>query len=488
VEQLTIARAAALIAARKLSPVELAEACLSQIAALDGALHSFVTLTPERAIDDAKAAESRMMAGTLRGKLDGIPIGHKDIYATRGIATTAHSRLLKDWVPNEDAHIVTRLTRAGTALLGKLATHEFALGGPSFDLPWPPASNPWNIDHFTSGSSSGTAAAVASGMVLGGTGTDTGGSIRAPASFCGIAGIKPTYGLCSRQGIVPLAFSLDHPGAMAWTVEDCALLLNAMAGYDRADPASVRRPNADFTAEIGSNVSGLRIGVAINWHEIDNPVNSAVQKGIDGAITVWRSQGAEIVELTMPSLLEYQAASFIIMHCEAFSVHERWMRACPDAYGEILRDRLVIGSLISGSDYVQATRRRRELCALTATVAEDVDVIVTAGAAGEAPRIDSVPKWGGLIKPGFHDAFNLTGWPAMCVCSGFGDGGLPVAIQVAAKPFQESLLFRVAHAFETATDFRSRRPGPCEIRATRRPHTDSSQPAVSKPQSEVGRT
>ena len=239
---LTIAEAAKSIAAKKLSPVELTKACLGRIEAKDDVLHSFILPTKERALADAKAAERRMMAGALKGPLDGIPIGHKDIYCTAGIATTAHSKLLQGHVPMQDATVVRRWAEAGTVLLGKLATHEFAMGGPSFDLPWPPARNPWNPEHFTSGSSSGTGAAVAAGLILGGTGSDTGGSIRGPAALCGIAGIKPTYGLVGRTGILPLAFSMDHPGPMAWTVEDCALLLQAMAGHDPADPASANRP------------------------------------------------------------------------------------------------------------------------------------------------------------------------------------------------------------------------------------------------------
>jgi len=316
----TIAEAAALIEARKLSPVELVEHCISRIETLDGALHSFITVTPERARTDARAAEARMMAGTLRGKLDGIPIAHKDIYGTRGIATTASSRLLEGWLPTEDARVVAVLAEAGTSMLGKLATHEFALGGPPFDLPWRPARNPWNTDHFTSGSSSGTAAAVAAGMILGGTGTDTAGSIRAPAALCGIVGLKPTYGLCSRRGILPLAFSLDHAGPMARTVEDCALLLQAMAGYDTADPASVDRRVPDFSAHLGRGVKGMRIGTVPHWHETDHRVSPAVKRGIDDALAIWRNQGAEIVELELPSLFEYQAANFVIMTTEAFAV------------------------------------------------------------------------------------------------------------------------------------------------------------------------
>ena len=454
----TIAEAARQIAARTLSPVELTQHCLDRAAALDPGLNAFIRLTPEPALAAARAAEARIMAGQSRGPLDGIPIGHKDIYATRGIQTTAHSRLLQDWVPDADATTVRLLAEAGAVVLGKLATHEFAYGGPSFDLPWPPARNPWDPAHFTSGSSSGTGAAVASGMILGGTGSDTAGSIRGPAALCGIAGLKPTYGLCSRSGVLPLAFSLDHTGPMAWTVEDCALMLQAMAGYDPTDPASADRAVPDFTAGLGRDASGLRIGVPRHWHETDHAVEPAVQAGIDGALAVWRDQGAEIVDLVLPSLQDYQAATFVILVAEAFTLHEPWMRERFGDYGELMRHRMVFGALMAATDYVQALRRRTELCRLTAEATRGIDLLVTAAAPGEAPRIDSVPKWGGMEKPGFTAPFNLTGWPAISVCSGFGPGGLPVSVQIAAKPFQEVKLLRAANAFERATPYRTRRP------------------------------
>lgn len=290
------------------------------------------------------------------------------------------------------------------------------------------------------------------------TGSDTGGSIREPAALCGIAGLKPTYGLCSRRGILPLAFSLDHPGPMAWTVEDCALLLQAMATYDPADPASVDRPVRDLSVGLGRDVKGLRIGVVPHWQMIDCPVSPAVQKGLDAALTIWRDQGADIIELKMPSLLDYQAVCIVIMICEAYSLHEPWMRTRLDEYGEVLRDRVLIGGLISSADYLHALRRRHELCALTAKGSAAVDVIVTPGAPGEAARIDSVSKWGFLTSTGFAKPFNVTGWPAICVCSGHGEGRLPVSVQIAAKPFEEALLLQVADAFEKATDFRVLRP------------------------------
>ena len=454
----TIAEAARLISARELSPVELTRSCLDRIAAHDGGLNAFIVVTADRAMAEAREAEARIMKHGPRGKLDGIPIAHKDIYNTTGLATTAHSKLLEGNVPAADAFTVAKLAAAGTIMLGKLATHEFAFGGPSFDLPWPPARNPWHREHFTSGSSSGTAAAVASGMILGGTGSDTGGSIRGPAALCGIAGIKPTYGLCSRAGILPLAYSLDHAGPMAWTVEDCAILLQAMAGHDANDPASADRPVADFSAGLGQDARGLRVGVVRHFHETDHPVSPAVQAGIDGAIAAWRAQGAEIHDVVLPSLQEYQAANFVILVSEAFTLHEPYLRTRFNDYGELLRDRMAFGGLVAATDYVQALRRRRELCAATEAAAEHVDILVTASAPAEAPRMDDLPKWGNLEKPGFTSPFNITGWPAMSVCSGYGEGGLPVSIQMIAKPFEEALLFRAAHAFEQATPFRATRP------------------------------
>ena len=229
---------------------------------------------------DARAAEARVMAGNAKGPLDGIPIGHKDIYNTAGIRTTGAFAAAGAQRPGAGRHRrCANGPRRASVLMGKLSTHEFAMGGPSFDLPWPPARNPWNPEHFTAGSSSGTGAAVASGMILGGTGSDTGGSIRGPAALCGIAGIKPTYGLVSRAGVLPLSFSMDHAGPMAWTVEDCALLLQAMAGHDPADPASADRPVPDFVSDIGKGVKGMRIGVVRHFFETDNPVSPATLAG-----------------------------------------------------------------------------------------------------------------------------------------------------------------------------------------------------------------
>ncbi len=454
----TIASAVAAFKAKTLSPVELTKHCLSRIAALDDQLHSFLLVTEERALADARAAEARYMAGSPLGPLDGIPIAHKDIYNTKGIRTTAHSKLLIDHVPAEDSVVVGQWAQAGTAMLGKLATHEFAMGGPSFDLPWPPARNPWNTAHFTSGSSSGTGAAVAAGLILAGTGSDTGGSIRGPAAFCGIAGIKPTYGLCSRRGVQPLTYSMDHTGPMAWTVEDCAILLQAMAAYDPLDPASAKNPVPSYTADLKKGAGGLRIGVVRSWHETDNKVNPTVQAGIDGAIEIFRAQGASVREVTLPSLFEFQACGSIILITEAYALHEKWMLTRREDYGELLRDRLTLGALVSGADYMQAVRRRRELCAAVTAAMTDIDILLTAPAATEAPLIEGMPKWASLDKPGFTVPFNVTGQPAMSICAGYGEGGLPISIQLAARPFEDATLLQACHAYETATPWRSTRP------------------------------
>jgi aspartyl-tRNA(Asn)/glutamyl-tRNA(Gln) amidotransferase subunit A len=457
-EFMTIAEASRQLAAKKLSPVELTRACLSRIAKLDGTLHAFLLLTEDRALADASKAESRIMAGRPKGPLDGIPIAHKDIYNTAGIRTTGHSKLLEDNVPAKDAVTVAKLADAGTVMLGKLATHEFAMGGPSFDLPWPPARNPWNPEHFTAGSSSGTGAAVAAGLILGGTGSDTGGSIRGPAALCGIAGIKPTYGLCSRTGVLPLSFTMDHTGPMAWTVEDCALLLQAMAGHDPTDPASANRPVPNFTGELGQGVKGLRIGVARHFFETDHPVSPATKRGIEHALEVFEHLGAEIRDVTLSPMADYHAVGSIILSAEAYAVHEPWLKERFNDYGELFRDRIALGGLIRGSDYVQAIRRRRSLCLELTNAMADVDILVSASQTGEAPKIAEVPKWGNLEKPSLTMPFNVTGFPAMSVCSGFGVGGLPVCVQLVAKPFAEPTLFRAGHAYEAATNWRARRP------------------------------
>ena len=454
----TIAEASALIAARKLSPVELTAACLARLHATEATLHAFVLPTEERAIADAKAAEAAIMKDGPKGKLHGIPIGLKDIVDTAGIETTCGSKILLGNVPAKDAACARLLAEAGSVLMGKLTTYEFADGGPSFDLPHPPARNPWNPDHLTAGSSSGTGAAVAAGVILCGIGTDTGGSIRGPAALCGIAGLKPTYGLVSRAGVAPAAFSLDHIGPMAWSAEDCAIMLQVLAGHDPADPASANRPIPDYHAALTGHLKGVRVGVIRHFHEVDYKVEAAVQAGIDSAVTVFRSLGASVADVTVVSLQDWHACGSLISITERAAAYEEWARTRLSAFSERVQRRLHLGALVSGVDYVQAVRRRRELRAELQAAMIDLDVVITAGAPGEAARMDAIPKWDLFDKPNFTMPFNVSGYPAMSVCSGFGPGGLPVSAQIVDKPFQDAMVLRVGDAFEKATDWRFRRP------------------------------
>ena len=454
----TIAEASRRIAAKDLSPVEFMKDRLAKAQALNPEIHAFIRFTPELALAQAQAAEARQMAGTLRGPLDGIPIAHKDIYETAGIPTTGHSRVLQHHVPKADSAAVRAWADGGAVMLGKLATHEFAWGGPSFDLPWPPARNPWDTARFTSGSSSGTGAAVAAGVILGGTGSDTGGSIRGPAALCGTAGIKPTYGLCSRMGVLPLSHSLDTVGPLAWTVEDCAILLDALTGHDPADPSSANRPKPDLLTGLNGGVRGLRIGVIRHFHETDWPVTAGVAAGIADVARTLEGLGATVVEVTLPPLQDFNAAGWLILAADAFAVHEPWLRTKYREYGEYLRERLALAGTITAADYLQAQRRRRELCDAVAKVMQGCDLLLTAAQPGEAPLITVPGKWTSFEVANFTIPFNLTGQPALTVCAGFGEGGLPVGAQLIGRPFEDATVLRAGHAYEQATTWRARRP------------------------------
>ncbi|MBC7801752.1 MAG: amidase, partial [Gemmatimonadaceae bacterium] len=299
---------------------------------------------------------------------------------------------------------------------------------------------------------------VAAGLVLGGTGSDTGGSIRGPAALCGVAGFKPTYGLVSRAGVLPLAFSMDHAGPIAWTTEDCAMLMDAMAGHDPADPASADRPVPGFHAGLRAGAKGLRIGVVRHWHEHDHRVGETTIAAIDAAAGVFRGLGATVLDVTLPPLEDFNACGFVILVSEAYALHEQWMRSDFGAHGELLRDRMALGALVSGADLMQAIRRRRELCAAVALAMQDVDLLLTASAAGEAPPIDAVPKWATFEKPSLTMPFNVTGQPALSICSGYGAGGLPLSIQLAGRPFEDAAVLAAGHAYEGATAWRATRP------------------------------
>src|SRR3990170_4129882 len=316
----TIAEAADLIRARKLSPVELAQAHLKRIAELDPQLNAYVTVTADPALEQARRAEQEIAKGNYRGPLHGIPFGLKDIYNTRGILTTAGSRVCSGNVPDEDATTVRKLYAAGAVLLGKHATHEFAHGGPSFDLPWPPARNPWHLEHFTGGSSSGSGAALAAGLVPASLGSDTGGSIRGPASFCGIVGLMPTSGLVSRAGVIPNSFTFDHCGPMTRTVEDCAILLQAIAGYDPRDAGSIAREIPDYRGALTGDIKGLRVGALRHYWEEDMPAHPDLARAMDAAIEVFKKLGARIEDCRAQPLRDSFDTKVVIAESEIYSI------------------------------------------------------------------------------------------------------------------------------------------------------------------------
>jgi aspartyl-tRNA(Asn)/glutamyl-tRNA(Gln) amidotransferase subunit A len=455
---LTIAEAALLIERKQLSPVELTTALIRRAEALDPQLNAYLLLTADRALDQARQAERQIAAGDYRGPMHGIPFALKDIYATAGIRTTGHSRICLDTVPSADATTARKLHEAGAVLTGKLATHEFAHGGPSFDLPWPPARNPWNREHFTGGSSSGSGAAVAAGLVPAALGSDTGGSIRGPAALCGIVGLKPTYGLVSRSGVYANSFSFDHAGPMTWTVEDCAIVLRAIAGHDPNDPASATHVVPDYRAALTGDIKGLRIGIVRHLHEDDCPANADVRTALDEAFAVFRSLGATLGEARMRPAQDYFDVKVTIAESELLAVHERALRTRPGDFGEDFLGRVLPAVLIGARDYVQAQRERRRMVAEVAPVYADFDVLVTATAGGPAPRLAAWRTIEFWKRPSLTTPFNVTGGPALAQCIGFASNGLPLSMQVVGKPFDDATVLRVAHAYEKATPWRERRP------------------------------
>ena len=439
---------------RELSPVEVTRALLARIEKLDPALHAFVTLTPDRALADARAAEDALRRGDERPLL-GIPVGHKDIYLTKGIRTTGGSALFADWVPDSDSTVGRRWQDAGTVLLGKLITHEFAFGLQFPGHRFQPARNPWNLEHIPGGSSSGSGAALTAGLLHGATGSDTGGSIRGPAAFCGITGLKPTYGRVSRAGVMTLSWTLDHTGPMARTVEDCAYLLQAIAGHDAADPASSTRPVDDYVGALDGNVRGLRIGVPRNYFFEDADTDNV--RAFEDALGTLRKLGADVRDLQIPAF-NLSRSFMLIMLSEAFAYHEQDLRLHPELYGEMLRERLLTGALVTGPEYVQAQRVRMQICADVAEVMKTVDVLATPTTPKTAPTFKTMydPE---LAFPRTNmPPFNLTGQPTLALPCGLSASGLPLSLQLSGRAFEEATVLRLGHAYQRATDWHTRRP------------------------------
>jgi aspartyl-tRNA(Asn)/glutamyl-tRNA(Gln) amidotransferase subunit A len=456
---LTIAQAGRLIAAKRLSPVELVKELLARIETTDPRLHAFLLVTERQALAAARAAERAVIAGQ-KGPLLGIPIGYKDIYETAGVRTTAHSRILADNVPTHDAEAVRRLHAEGAVMLGKLATHEFAIGGPAFDLPWPPAHNPWDVRRFTGGSSSGSGAAVAAGLVLGALGSDTGGSIRLPAAYCGIAGIKPTPGLVSRRGVIPLAPSLDTAGPMAWTAEDCAILLDALAGHDPADPASVAVPTVAYAKAIAAPLNGLRVGLLRRFYEHDVPASPEMLQMVNRAAATLKGLGCRIEDAILPPVQDFNAVGRVIISAEAYALHEATLKTRLSDYSRVFRVRVLAGALIRAADYITAQRRRSDLIAATAKAFEKFDVMITAPTAGAAPLLNEQRPDDGFARPLLTTVANVAAIPSMVVCGGYTATGLPLGLEIMGPAWADATVLRVGHHFEQASGTRDRRPEP----------------------------
>ena len=430
----------------------LTRAALDRIAQSDGALHAFITVTEARALADARGADAAFGAGQDAGPMQGIPYALKDIYDTAGIRTTCHSKLRQDVVPQTDCVVQQKLAAGGGVLLGKLGTHEFAIGGPSFDLPFPPARNPWNTEHITGGSSSGSGAAVAAGMVRMAMGSDTGGSIRGPAAYCGTVGLKPTYGRVSRRGIFPLSFTLDHAGPLSRNVEDTAITLQVIAGHDPMDPASADEPVPDYLARLQGGVAGLRLGVPRAFFAEAPALTGDMLAAFERTLDVLREAGATVEDVVLPAYALYAACGRVIMLSEAYAIHEADLQARRMDYGWLTQQRFLLGATLSAADLVQALRVRQELVNATNATLGRYDALLTASALAVAPRFDALPDANRIdLAPMQTIPFNVTGHPAMSVPTGKGEGGLPLSLQVVGRPFDEATVLRVGRVIERAT-------------------------------------
>ena len=456
---LTISEAAAGLRRKEFSPVELTKACLARIEAIDGKLHSFITPTTDYALEQAREAEKELHSGKDRGPLHGIPIALKDLYATKGIRTTCHSAVFEHWIPDDDATAVAKLQGAGTILLGKLGMHEFAFGGPSVDAPFPAVRNPWNTAHIPGGSSSGSGAALAAGLCYGALGSDTGGSIRTPSSHCGIVGIKPTYGRVSRSGVVPLSWSLDHAGPMARSVEDCAILLQAIAGHDPKDTASANVTVPNFRAGLKDGIKGLRIGVPrADWFDENKGTDPETEAVFNAALKTLESLGAVILEIDGKAFSIARKANQTILVCEAYAYHEKTYQETPMKFGTSVRRRMLEGAFLSAADYITAQRARSVLNEQIRANFSRVDVFATPSAPRPPEAFESMDPNEQNLRPNFTNPFNLTGLPAISVPCGFTSGNLPAGLQIVARPFEETTCCRVAYAYERATEWHNKRP------------------------------
>jgi len=456
---------ARLVATKAVTPVEVVQAHLDRIGALDGTIKSYITVMGDSARAAAKAAEARVNARETLGPLHGVPIGLKDLYCTKGVKTTGGSRILGNWMPTEDATVVTRLADAGGIMLGKLNMHEFAYGPEGLNAHYGTPWNPWdrNTHRICGGSSSGSGAAVAAGLCAGALGSDTGGSIRIPSSLCGLTGLKPTYGRVSRAGALPLAWSLDHVGPMCRSAADCALMLGAMAGYDPRDPSTSVLPVPDYAAALTGQVTGLRIGLLGRFFL--ESAGAPQRQATEQAVKTLEGLGASVREITLEQMKHAAAASAAVISAESYAYHEPWLRTRATEYGPDVRERLLVGAFVSGSEYLKGQRVRRLIRDEVDRVLGDVDVLIAptlpiaaVPVGAREVDIDGKPQ---PVRPSlvrYTRPFNVSGHPVASVPCGFTVDGLPIGMQVIGRTFDEATVLRLADAYQRVTDWHTRRP------------------------------
>ena len=456
---LSIESASALVKTKKVSPVELTRACLSRIERLNPQLNAFITLTAESALAEAHRAEADIQQHRWRGALHGIPIALKDLVDTAGVRTTAGSELFKDRVPAADAEVVRRLKAAGAVLLGKLNMHEFAYGGSSAVSFFGPVRNPWSVAHSPGGSSGGSAAAVAAHLCYGAIGSDTGGSIREPAAYCGIVGLKPTYGRVSTRGVIPLAWSLDHIGPMTRTATDAALILHVIAGYDPDDTSSTDTPVQDYAAGLEAKTSSLRIGIPrAHFYEGLHP---EIQAAMDNALSVLGKLTSFQQKIEMPAPND---DAILILKVEAYAYHREYVSKTPELYQPETLKRIRAGAQISGAEYIDARRRLDQSRRSISKVFDAVDLVVTPTTpvppftiSELLADLDHLRAKEVLASPNTRP-FNLLGLPTVSVPCGFTTGGLPIGMQITGPPGGDATVLRLARTYEQATEWHKRRP------------------------------
>jgi aspartyl-tRNA(Asn)/glutamyl-tRNA(Gln) amidotransferase subunit A len=454
---LSLSDASYLIDAKKVSPLDLTEACIARAEALEPTLNAFLTRTFDTALAEAKAATAEIAAGRRVGPLHGIPFALKDLYETAGVRTTAGSKIREDYVPAEDAFTVSRLKEAGVTLLGKLNMHEWALGGTNINVWYPSPRNPWDTERITGGSSGGSGVAVAAGLCLGALGSDTRGSIRIPASLCGITGLKATYGRVSIRGVVPLNWSLDHAGPMARTARDCALILQAIAGYDALDPTSADLPVPDFLSGLDAGIKGVRVGVPENFFFDEDVTEPDVLAAVREAARQLEQLGAVVSTVIYPDPVRYGDNGAFLADAGAY--HEENVRSRPDEYAPIILTRFRDSLDLRAADYSRARYKQLEFKRATKQLFEDVDLILTPTSPIVAPRFpqDSpLPMQNLLVRN--TGSFNTSGVPVISVPCGFSSEGMPIGMSLAGRDWDEALVLRAAHAYQQATDWHTRRP------------------------------